>query len=129
MAVKLPTGPEPASVDVEYLDSADLQPVSEPRTAAQVQPGCMLFLPGTCSKQQAQLSRTDNAHALRTGVHDSQACETGLRSKVWTDAIAALNTLRALVVHHPDVVRPSLCVQPFPLVLTGCTRLCRNRLS
>ena len=38
-----------------------------------------------------------------------QACEAGLTSKAWTDAIAALNTLRQLTVHHPDVIRPSLC--------------------
>ncbi len=38
-----------------------------------------------------------------------QACEAGLASKVWTDAITALNTLRQLTVHHPDVIRPALC--------------------
>ena len=32
---KLPSGPEPVSIEVEYVSSEDLQPLEDPQSAAQ----------------------------------------------------------------------------------------------
>ena len=101
---------------MEYVSSADLQPLENPQRAAQVRTYTLFLMPSSPAMPSPTILPLEAQPRGRTMCSQSavldllQACEAGLTSKVWTDAIAALNTLRQLTVHHPEVIRPSLCV-------------------
>lgn len=110
---KLPTGPEPVSMDVEYTAASQLQPLDDPARQCQVwlrdavPPSCCLV-----SDVAASLRFGAVVAGARSGMEVSaryrhlQAMLRTLDSSDWTAVVGALTTARRLVAHHPDALLP-----------------------
>lgn len=89
MSPRLPTGPEPTAVDVEYIATDQLQPVEDASEALQVR--------GT--------RRMD----LTLYLNQPQRVLQDLTASDWFAACQNLTLLRQLCAHHSELVQPHMC--------------------
>ena len=91
---KLPDGPEPIVVDVDYVASSQLLPFELNTISEQLQ----------VSHLYAQWLLFE----FRQSLLYLQAGLQHLESKDWTEAIQGLNTVRQAAIHHKHTLEPLL---------------------
>lgn len=97
---KLPDGPEPVVVDVDYVASSQLLPFESNTVSEQLQVSILSSLRSIYARWLLRASR-QSPGCLQAGLQH-------LESKDWTEAIQGLNIVRQAAIHHKHSLEPSL---------------------